>query len=130
MTEYGTTVLVATHLMPEAELCGRLMLLDRGVSIADGTPVELQNRLSGERLTVRLVSPAESQKQIESSLNLSGVLEGDRLILRVTRPAEQVSAILSQFANQILSLEFTKPSLEDVFMELTGHSFEAEETGP
>lgn len=130
MREHGTTVIVATHLMPEAELCGQLMLLDRGVAIAVGTPLELQNRLSGERLTVRLTNPAESQKQIESSLGLSGVLEGDRLTMRVTRPAEQVSAILSQFANQVLSLEFTKPSLEDVFMDLTGRSFEAEESGP
>lgn len=129
MQSHGTTVIVATHLMPEAELCSQLMLLDQGASIATGTPLELQSRLSGERLTVRLTDPSESQRQIESSLGLSGVLEGDRLTLRVTRPAEQVSAILSQFSNQILSLEFTKPSLEDVFMDLTGRSFEAEESG-
>lgn len=130
MRENGTTVIVATHLMPEAELCQQLLLLDRGVCIADGTPSELQGRLSGERLTIRLADVGQWQRPIETALGLTGIVTGDRLTLRVTRPAEQISVVLNQFANQILSLEFTKPSLEDVFMDLTGRTFEHEETSP
>ena len=130
MQEHGTTVIVATHLMPEAELCKQLLLLDRGVCIAEGTPSELQGRLSGERLMIRLLDVGQWQRPIETALGMTGVVTGDRLTLRVTRPAEQISVVLNQFANQILSLELTKPSLEDVFMDLTGRTFEHEETGP
>lgn len=116
----GTTVIVATHLMPEAELCGQLLLLDRGRRVAYGSPSELQGRLSGERLTLRLRHAAVISAAIEQLLDCKGVLSANQLSLRVTRPSEQISLVMGRFGDQILGLELTRPSLEDVFLELTG----------
>jgi len=49
-------------------------------------------------------------------------LQGDRVTLRASNPAEQIREIMHRFGNQILGLELTRPSLEDVFLELTGRS--------
>jgi len=119
---YGTTIIVATHLMPEAELCDRVLLLDRGRNITEGTPSELQSRLDGERLTIRLRNASDHLESLKTMVGGPVELQQDRVVLRVTNPAEQVRDIMQTFGEQILSLELTRPSLEDVFLELTGRS--------
>lgn len=118
----GTTIIVATHLMPEAELCDRVLLLDRGRTVADGTPMELQSRLDGERLTVRLRDAGRHLDSLRTMIGGNVELQGDRITLRASNPAEQIREIIKSFGDQILGLELTRPSLEDVFLELTGRS--------
>lgn len=118
----GATVIVATHLMTEAELCDQLLLLDQGRNVALGSPLELQSRLSGERLSLRTRDAAQSQKAIETLLNATSTLHGHQLTLRVPNPADQIGPLIAAFRDQIISLELTRPTLEDVFMELTGRS--------
>lgn len=118
----GTTVVVATHLMSEAELCDQLLLLDQGQKVAEGSPVELQGRLAGERLTLRMRDAAAVQTAVEKAVNSSVIVSGNQLSVRVNDPATQITIILNQFRNEILGLELTRPSLDDVFLELTGRS--------
>ena len=108
--------------MPEAELCDQILLLDRGRKVACGNPSELQGRLSGERLTLRLRDASRISPAIEQLLQCKGILTANQLSLRVSRPSEQISLVMNQFSEQILGLELTRPSLEDVFLELTGRS--------
>lgn len=119
---HGTTIIVATHLMPEAELCDRLLLLDLGRKIAEGTPAELQSRLDGDRLSLRLRDAAIHLEALQKKFSGKAELRGDRITLLATNPAEQIRDLIHTFGNQILSLELTRPSLEDVFLELTGRS--------
>ncbi len=119
---YGTTIIVATHLMPEAELCDRVLLLDRGRNITEGTPADLQSRLDGERLTIRLRNASDHLESLKTMVGGPVELQQDRIVLRVSNPAEQVRDIMQKFGDQILSLELTRPSLEDVFLQLTGRS--------
>jgi ABC-2 type transport system ATP-binding protein len=118
----GTTVVVATHLMSEAELCDQLLLLDQGQKVAEGSPVELQSRLAGERLTLRMRDAAAVQAAVEKAVNSAVMVSGNQLSVRVNDPATQISILLNQFRNEILGLELTRPSLDDVFLELTGRS--------
>ena len=119
---HGTTIIVATHLMPEAELCDRVLLLDRGRAVTEGTPAELQSRLDGERLTVRLRDAASHIDSLRTLVGGHADLQGDRLTLRASNPAEQIRQIMQSFGDQIVSLELTRPSLEDVFLQMTGRS--------
>ena len=119
---YGTTIIVATHLMPEAELCDRVLLLDRGRIVGEGTPAELQSRLAGERLTIRLRNAADHIESLRKMFGGCVELRNDRVSLRVSNPAEKVREIIQTFGEHIVSLELTRPSLEDVFLELTGRS--------
>ncbi|MFO0999151.1 MAG: ATP-binding cassette domain-containing protein [Planctomycetaceae bacterium] len=118
----GTTVVVATHLMSEAELCDQLLLLDQGQKVAEGTPIELQGRLAGERLTLRMRDATAVHQAVEQAINVPVSVQGNQLSVRVNDPAAQISILLSQFRDDIHSLELTRPSLDDVFLELTGRS--------
>ena len=119
---HGTTIIVATHLMPEAERCDQVLLLDQGRTVAEGTPAKLQSRLNGDRLTVRLRDAARHLEKLRSIVGGNVNLHDDRVTLRATNPTEQIRDIMQLFGEQILSLELTRPSLEDVFLELTGRS--------
>jgi len=71
LADAGTTLLVSTHLMDEAERCHRLAILDRGVLVADGTPHELTGRLQGRTFIVEAADPRQAQQVI---VDVPGVL--------------------------------------------------------
>jgi len=119
------TIVMTTHYIEEAErLCDRVAIVDHGTVIALGTPRELKER-SGDktRLEVRLSRP-EPQEILK---NLDGVSEcrilGDSYILQCRRPPQAIVSLvkhLESTGNELVSLEIATPSLEDVFIELTG----------
>src|SRR6202049_3140641 len=119
------TIVMTTHYIEEAErLCDRVAIVDHGTVIALGTPRELKER-SGDktRLEVRLACP-EPQEKLK---NLEGVADcrilGDSYILHCQRPPQAIVSLvkyLESQGNELVSLEIATPSLEDVFIELTG----------
>src|SRR3981081_876655 len=119
------TIVMTTHYIEEAErLCDRVAIVDHGMVIALGTPRELKER-SGDktRLEVRLARP-EPQETLRS---LDGVSDcrilGDSYILQCQRPPQAIVSLvkyLESQGNELISLEIATPSLEDVFIELTG----------
>ena len=119
------TIVMTTHYIEEAErLCDRVAIVDHGQVIALGSPRELKER-SGDktRLEVRLARP-ESQDVLK---NLEGVTEcrilGESYILHCRRPPQAIVALVKHLesqGNELVSLEIATPSLEDVFIELTG----------
>ena len=119
------TIVMTTHYIEEAErLCDRVAIVDHGTVIALGTPRELKER-SGDktRLEVRLAR-AEPQ---ESLKNLEGVSDcrilGDSYVLQCQRPPQAIVSLVKHLesqGNELISLEIATPSLEDVFIELTG----------
>jgi ABC-2 type transport system ATP-binding protein len=119
------TIVMTTHYIEEAErLCDRVAIVDHGTVIALGTPRELKER-SGDktRLEVRLARP-EPQERLK---NLEGVSDcrilGDSYILQCQRPPQAIVSLVKHLesqGNELISLEIATPSLEDVFIELTG----------
>ena len=119
------TIVMTTHYIEEAErLCDRVAIVDHGTVIALGTPRELKER-SGDktRLEVRLARP-EPQGTLK---NLEGVSDcrilGDSYVLHCKRPPQAIVSLvkyLESTGNELISLEIATPSLEDVFIELTG----------
>jgi ABC-2 type transport system ATP-binding protein len=119
------TIVMTTHYIEEAErLCDRVAIVDHGMVIAQGTPRELQER-SGDktRLEVRL---ARTEPQ-EALKNLEGVTDcrmlGESYVLHCQRPPQAIVSLVKYLeaqSNELVSLEIATPSLEDVFIELTG----------
>ncbi len=119
------TILLTTHYIEEAErLCDRVAIVDSGQVIAMGTPRELKQTSAGiTRVSVRLANPASngSLRQLEG---VADVREMDgAYVLHSTQPPRTIVALVKQLEaenNQLESLEIASPSLEDVFIELTG----------
>ena len=119
------TIVMTTHYIEEAErLCDRVAIVDHGTVIALGTPRELKER-SGDktRLEVRLArpEPAEALKKLEGVSDCR--ILGDSYVLQCQRPPQAIVSLVKHLesqGNELISLEIATPSLEDVFIELTG----------
>ena len=119
------TIVLTTHYIEEAErLCDRVAIVDHGKVIAEGTPRELKARSANTtRIEVRLSKPATNG----ALRNLDGVNDarelGDGYVLHCQRTAPAIVALVKHLEsqnNELVSLEIATPSLEDVFIELTG----------
>jgi ABC-2 type transport system ATP-binding protein len=125
LADAGTTLLVSTHYMDEAERCHRLAILDRGRLKADGTPAELMAALEGRCLLVRAAQPRRVQQALAK---MSAVISVAQIgnVLRVLCDdgkvaIEQLRAGLRK-AGLAAEVEPGDPNLEDVFVASTGRS--------
>ena len=123
----GTTILVTTHLMEEAERCDRLGILDRGNIVALGTPDELRSSVGGDCLTIQSPQPATLSDQIYSRFQITAQRVGDALRIERQAGHELLRDIVAAFPDEITAISLAKPNLEDVFIARTGHRFHESE---
>jgi ABC-2 type transport system ATP-binding protein len=121
--EAGVTVLVTTHLMEEAERCDRLAILDSGRIVALGTPAELRRSIGGDCLTIESPVPEELARRIAERLEVRPAIVAGQIRVEVGRSHDFVGQLLESFGPEISSISLGKPTLEDVFIQRTGHKF-------
>jgi ABC-2 type transport system ATP-binding protein len=146
----GTTVLLTTHLFDEAEEAGRLGILDCGRLVALGAPADLKREVGGDVLVLATDSSEAAvalAAEVAASLGPSPAPSPDAspgpppapsrvaavgASVRIERPrgAELVPALAASFAGRYRSLTLGAPSLEDVFVDRTGHPFDEPAADP
>jgi ABC-2 type transport system ATP-binding protein len=132
----GTTALLTTQYLDEADrLADEIAVIDHGRLIAEGTPNQLKDRLGGERLEVRLESAADAARASEVLAPMADeapTATGHDVIVAV-RDAHGVivEAVrrLSEASIEVEDLSLRRPTLDDVFLALTGHAASEDETG-
>ena len=123
LADAGTTILVSTHYMDEAERCHRLAILDHGVKVADGTPKDLQAETGMSIVEVLADDPYAAQLAIENEPKVISVTQlGIRL--RVLIPANftdplKIIADCLNLKSISARTEMVSASLEDVFVAVT-----------
>ena len=123
-TKDGVTVLLTTHIMDEADRCDRLAILDRGKLVALDSPRALKERVGGDVITVGTTKPAELSEKIQSRFGIKPVVVDHTLRIERPRGHEFIPELVEAFPGEIDSVSVGKPTLEDVFIHLTGHRFE------
>jgi ABC-2 type transport system ATP-binding protein len=121
LAEAGTTLLVSTHYMDEAERCTRLGILDAGRLVADGSPAELMANLPGQPLLIECTQPRQAQRALQ---DLPGVIAMAQVgaSLRVLSAEPQAREhIARRLAERQIDAQVTvtTPNLEDVFVSVT-----------
>ena len=117
----GVTSLLTTHLMDEADRFDQMAILDEGRLIATGTPASLKGTIGGDVLTVRCDDPVLLSQKASDRFDVSTkVLDGAVRIER-DRGHEFVPDLIEAFPGEINSVTVGRPTLDDVFLHLTGH---------
>lgn len=131
LADAGTTILVSTHYMDEAERCHRIAILDRGALVADGTPDELTHALAGRTLEVMAAQPRRTQQVL---VGVPGVLSvaqiGNSLRVLNERNGDAAERVRAALAGAGLEADVAQshPNLEDVFVSATrGRAQQAQE---
>jgi ABC-2 type transport system ATP-binding protein len=123
LAQTGTTILVSTHYMDEAERCHRLAILDHGVKVADGTPQELQSNTGMHVLEVIADDPYAAQIAIDERPEIASVTQlGVRLrVLIPDRHNNPIEIVESALADRGVSgdTHTAAATLEDVFVAVT-----------
>ncbi|MFG3162193.1 ATP-binding cassette domain-containing protein [Streptomyces sp. NPDC048232] len=126
----GTTVLLTTQYLEEADkLASRITVIDRGRSIADDTPDGLKNLVGGDRVEVVVAERADLARAVKVVARVcEGEPEADEETLRVHAPVTDRVAALTEVARTLQDegvavedIGLRRPSLDDVFLRLTGH---------
>jgi ABC-2 type transport system ATP-binding protein len=134
--ERGTTVFLTTHYLDEADaLCDRILVIDHGAIVASGTPDELKSQVGGDVVTVTVERP----DQLGEVARLMGELPGaeapqvvdDRVVGRVLHGGAALVELvrgLDRADITVSGIESRRPSLDDVFLGLTGRSLRDSES--
>ena len=131
--EFGTTVFLTTQYMEEADkLAGRVSIIDNGKIVAEGTPLELKQKVGDPTLSIVLRSPEEAIEVERILMQFGEPKSSAEGIVSVRLPdgSSQMPAvvrILDEAKIEVHSLELHMPSLDDVFLIATGRHLEGAE---
>jgi ABC-2 type transport system ATP-binding protein len=127
-SELGTTVFLTTHYLEEADvLCDRVFIIDHGVIAAEGTPDELKRRISGDVVTLRVNGEAGAARTLLAGQPVVREITAadGTLKLTVERGEQALPSLLRVLDAADITLEsinLARPTLDDVFLTLTGRS--------
>jgi ABC-2 type transport system ATP-binding protein len=128
-SDLGTTVFLTTHYLEEADvLCDRVFIIDNGVIVADGTPEDLKQRISGDVVILQVNGAREHAREVLASQPIVqdvAVFEDGSLRLHVFNGAEALPVLLRVLDDAgvtMHSINLSRPTLDDVFLTMTGRS--------
>jgi len=123
----GMTVVLTTHYLEEAERCDRVGVIDRGRLVALDAPNALTASVGGDVVVVQPTDVDALRAKVLQKFGLEGVRVDGTLRLEHARGHELVRDLVDAFPDDVHSITFGKPTLEDVFVRLTGRRLFADE---
>ena len=121
--EDGTSVLLTTHFMDEADRCDRVGILNEGKLVALGHPEELKESLGGEVVVIQSADPADLREKLRERFGCDAKLVDGTLRVERPRAHEFIPQLVEAYPSAVKSLTFGRPTLEDVFVHKTGRRF-------
>ncbi len=127
---FGTTVVLTTHYLDEADsLAERVVVIDHGTVVADDTPDRLKATHATDRMRLGLGSPDDAAtvaaRVLAAHRDAHVTVAGDRVVVEMVGATFAVPALLADLAahgTPVRSAEVSRPTLDDVFLNLTGRS--------
>ena len=122
----GVTIFLTTHYMDEAEACDRIAIIDHGKIIALDTPSGLKARLGGDVITVSGTDNTALAREIQERFEIDPRVTDEDVEFRVDRGDQFVPQLFAQLSNAIQTVSIRRPTLDDVFVTLTGREIRDE----
>jgi len=124
----GVTVFMTTHYIEESEHCDRIAIIDGGRIVALDTPDALRRQVGGDVITITSPDPALLAREIASRFGGDAVARASdgRVIVEQEHGAEFVPRVAAAFPSLVTAVAVKRPTLDDVFLKLTGHAIREE----
>lgn len=122
----GITLFMTTHYMDEAEFCDRIAIIDHGKIAALGSPSELKAKVGGDVVTVTSADSAATAKEIAERFGMTPLVDNGSVKIEVPDGAAFLPRLVRELAVPVQTVALSRPSLDDVFLKLTGHAIRSE----
>jgi ABC-2 type transport system ATP-binding protein len=121
--EGGMTIVLTTHLLDEADRADRIAIMHQGRLAALGAPLALRAEVGGDAITIQTERPRELATAIGGKFDLSPRVVDGAVRLELPDGQQWIPRLVEEFPGEIQSIMLGKPTLEDVFIDRTGHRF-------
>ncbi len=123
----GTTIFLTTHYMDEADKADRIAIIDYGKLVAMDTPAKLKEMVGKDIIAVKTENDDRAAEEIRLRYQIQARRDGNELTFEVAKGEEFMPVFIREFGTRILRVSLHRPSLEDVFLKLTGRQIRPEE---
>jgi ABC-2 type transport system ATP-binding protein len=125
--KHKVTIFMTTHYMEEAEVCDRIGIIDNGKIIAMGTPEELKKTVGGDVVSITTTDNKTARSEIEKILALTVAEKGNELYMTCNKADTCIPELIRALGEKVISVKIQRPTLNDVFLKLTGKTIREEE---
>jgi ABC-2 type transport system ATP-binding protein len=127
--ENNLTIFLTTHYMEEAENSDRISIIDHGRIIALDTPDKLKDAVGGDVITLKAGDNNAAALELKERYSLSPVVQNGVITFSVPQGEKFLPKLMDSFQSHLLSIGIRRPTLDDVFLKLTGRAIRDEEAG-
>jgi ABC-2 type transport system ATP-binding protein len=127
--KHGITIFLTTHYMDEAENCDRIAIIDYGRIISLDTPEGLKQQVGGDIVKIKTADDKQAEKLLVADSDVSMIQDREYLCFEVRDAENFIPRFIKDFPVAINSISMHRPTLDDVFLKLTGREIRDEEAG-
>ncbi|MBI5741771.1 MAG: ATP-binding cassette domain-containing protein [Nitrospirae bacterium] len=127
--KHNVTIFMTTHYMEEAEVCDQIAIIDNGKIIASGTPEELKKTVGGDVIYIRTSDNLKARLEIEKLFNFEVSEKDNELFLTTPKGDTRIPEIIKAVGEKVLSVRMQRPTLNDVFLRMTGRQIREQDAG-
>lgn len=125
--KHHVTIFMTTHYMEEAEVCNRIAIIDNGKIIAMGSPAELKMTVGGDIVYIRTTDNVKTKEEIKRLFGFDVSEKGEELYMTCVMGDTCIPEMIRTIGEGVLSVRLQRPTLNDVFLKLTGKAIREEE---
>ncbi len=123
---HNVTIFMTTHYMEEAEVCDKIAIIDKGRIISSGSPRELKKIIGGDVIYLKTADNKKAIEEIKGLLDIEASEKDGEIFISVSKGEACIPEIIRTLGEQVLSVRMQRPTLNDVFLKLTGKEIREE----
>ncbi len=125
--KHNVTIFMTTHYMEEAEVCNKIAIIDNGKIIAEGSPEELKKTVGGDVISLKTRDNKWARQEIKKLFAIDAEEKDGVLYLTSNKGDSCIPELIRGLADMVISVTLQRPTLNDVFLKLTGKAIRDEE---